>query len=442
MSFRLLQGLGTTEALADVFDDRALIAAMLQFELALARAEARLGVIPAHAVGPIAAAARNPDAFDIAAIEARARSTGTIAIGLVEGLTDKVRELDAPSAGFVHWGATSQDVTDTALVLCLARARPILEHHHQRLVDALRSLSDVHAGTPMLGRTLLQPAPPVTFGLKAAGWYAASMRGWTRVRSGFDEVQVLQFGGASGTLAALGDRGLDVSTELGRELGLALPEAPWHAHRDRLAALLVACGVYVATLGKIAGDVALLMQGEVAEAAEPGGGSSTLPHKRNPAGCAIAIAAAMRVPGLVASFLSGMAQQHERGVGGGHAEGPTVASVVQATGAALSAVQEVIENLSVDPARMRANIDTTQGLVFSERAMMLLAPTIGREAAYTLVENAATRARMHGGRFADALAALPEVTKILTPADLSTLEAPEEYLGMAERLRVQLLATR
>ena len=442
MSFRLLQGLGTTEALADVFDDRALIAAMLQFELALARAEARLGVIPAHAVGPIAAAAMNPDAFDIAAIEARARRTGTIAIGLVEGLTDKVRELDAPSAGFVHWGATSQDVTDTALVLCLARARPILEHHHQRLVDALRSLSDVHAGTPMLGRTLLQPAPPVTFGLKAAGWYAASMRGWTRVRSGFDEVQVLQFGGASGTLAALGDRGLDVSTELGRELGLALPEAPWHAHRDRLAALLVACGVYVATLGKIAGDVALLMQGEVAEAAGPGGGSSTLPHKRNPAGCAIAIAAAMRVPGLVASFLSGMAQQHERGVGGGHAEGPTVASVVQATGAALSAVQEVIETLTVDPARMRANIDTTQGLVFSERAMMLLAPTIGREAAYTLVENAATRARMHGGRFADALAALPEVTKILTPADLSTLDAPEEYLGMAERLRVQLLATR
>jgi 3-carboxy-cis,cis-muconate cycloisomerase len=439
MTFRLLDGLGTTDAFADEFSDRRVLAAMLQFEVALARAEARVGVIPALSIDAIAAAAADLDAFDPVAIAAAARSSGTIAIGFVERLTARVKELDAASAGYVHWGATSQDVTDTALVLCLARARPLLERHHEGLATALRALSDRHAGTVMVGRTLLQPAPPVTFGLKAAGWYAACERGWARVGSGFDEAIVLQCGGASGTLAALGDRGLDVAAELGRELDLRVPDAPWHAHRDRLAALLTACGVYVATLGKIATDVSLLMQAEVGEAAEPGGGSSTMPQKRNPAGCAIAIAAATRVPGLVASFLSGMLQQHERGVGGGHAEAPTVAAIVQATGAAVSAIQEVAENLRVDPARMRANIAATGGAVFAERAMMLLAPSLGREAARELVGRASREAIAGGRGFSESLAAFPEVSQRLTPADLATLDNPEAYLGVAERLRLRLL---
>ena len=439
MSFRLINSLGTTDAIADVFCDRSLVVAMLQFEVALARAEARVGVIPVQSVEAIAAAA-DPDAFDPAAIAAAARTSGTIAIGFVVRLTERVRELDPMSAGYVHWGATSQDVTDTALVLCLARARRILERHHDGLLDALRSLSDQYAGTVMLGRTLLQPAPPVTFGLKAAGWYAACARGGTRVREAFDEALVLQFGGASGTLAALGDRGLDVTTELGRELGLSLPDAPWHAHRDRLASLVASCGVYVGTLGKIATDVSLLMQGEVGEASEPGGGSSTMPQKRNPAGCAIAIAAATRVPGLVASFLSGMLQQHERGVGGGHAEGPTIVSVVQATVAALAAVQHIAEDLRVDHARMRTNIAATGGTVFAERAMMLLAPSLGRDTAHALIGRAVTDAVADGKTFVDALAAIPEVTKVLTHAELSSLDEPEAYLGVAERLRLQLLA--
>ncbi len=439
MSFLLIQSLATTGALSDVFCDRSVIAAMLQFEVALARVQARLGVIPGASVEAIAAAS-DPDAFDVAAIANGARTTGTIAIGFVERLTARVREIDARSAGYVHWGATSQDVTDTALVLCLGQARAILEQHHAGLTTALRSLSDRHAGTVMLGRTLLQQAPPITFGLKAAGWYAASMRGWARVQEAFDRALILQFGGASGTLAALGDRGLDVAGQLGAELGLAVPDAPWHAHRDRLAALLTACAVYVASLGKLAGDVALLMQPEIAEAAEPGGGSSTLPHKRNPAACAIAIAAATRVPGLVASFLAGMSQEHERGVGGGHAEAPTVASVLQATGAALAAMQHVAENLLVDPARMRHNLAASGGAVFAERAMMLLAPAIGRELAHALISGAAARAP--GTRLADALAANPDIANGLTPEDLATLDTPEGYLGVSERLRVQLLATR
>jgi 3-carboxy-cis,cis-muconate cycloisomerase len=441
MSFRLLDCLSTTDALSDAFCDRSLLAAMLQFEVGLARAQARLGVIPAGSVDAIVAAA-DPDVFDPAVLAAAARGSGTVAIGFVERFTARVRELDARSAGFVHWGATSQDVTDTAIVLCLARARPLLEADHHLLLDALRTLSDAHAGTVMLGRTLLQPAPPVTFGLKAAGWHAACARGWRRVDAAFDEALVLEFGGASGTLAALGDRGLDVAMELGRELGLGVPDAPWHAHRDRLASLVAACGIYVGTVGKIATDVALLMQAEVGEAAEPGGGSSTMPQKRNPAGCAAALAAATRVPGLVAAFLAGMPQQHERGVGGGHAEGPTIAAVVQATGAALAAIGRVAATLRVDPARMRANIAGTGGTVFAERAMMLLAPSLGRDAAHALIGKAAADSSAHGVKFADALAANPAVAQALTHGELSTLEDPAAYLGVAERLRLQLLATR
>jgi 3-carboxy-cis,cis-muconate cycloisomerase len=438
MTSRLLNTLGTTDAFEEVFSDRGVLAAMLQFEAALARAESRLGVIPAKAADDIAACSE-VDAFDTAAIAAGARASGTIAIGFVQALTARVRERDATSAGYVHWGATSQDVTDTALVLCLGQARPLLERHHGQLVKALRRLADEHAGSIMLGRTLLQPAPPVTFGLKVAGWYAACSRGWVRVGGAFDEALVLQFGGASGTLAALGDRGLDVANELGRELGLPVPDAPWHAHRDRLAALIAACAVYVGTLGKIATDISLLMQTEVAEAAEPGGGSSTMPQKQNPAGCAAVLAASMRVPGLVAAYLSGMGQQHERGVGGGHAEGPTISALIQATGAALAAMQHVAETLSVQPAKMGANITATGGAVFAERAMMLLARSLGRETAHHLVREAATAAAVNGQDFADALAAMPQVRQALTASEIGSLTDPNTYLGVAEPLRRRLL---
>ena len=225
---------------------------------------------------------------------------------------------------FVHWGTTSQDLSDTALVLCLAAAARILEADHARLARALRRLSETHKATVMLARTLLQPAPPITFGLKAAGWLAAASRGQARLKAAFREACVVQFGGASGTLAALGAAGPDVAKALAAELELPLPDAPWHAHRDRLAHLVGACGVYAGTLGKIARDISLLMQHEVGEASEPGGGSSSMPHKRNPAGCAIVLAAANRLPGLVSAFLSGMVQEHERGLGGWHAESSTI----------------------------------------------------------------------------------------------------------------------
>ena len=344
MSSRLIDSLATTDALAGIFSDRSLVQAMLDFEAALAGAEAKAGVIPASAAASIAAAA-SADGIDGAAIARDARASGTVSIPLVKALTARVHAADAESARYVHFGATSQDVSDSAMALAIGRARATLAADHDRLERGLRQLSDSHAGTVMLGRTLLQPAPPITFGLKVAHWVAALTRGWARINAAVDTAAILQFGGASGTLAALGDRGPAVSRALADDLGLRAPEAPWHAHRDRLAALVAACGIYTGTLGKIARDVSLLMQDETSEVAEPGGGSSTMPNKRNPAGCAIALAAATRLPGLVAAFLTGMVQEHERAVGGWHAEWPTIAAAIQTTGSALAAMVDVVGRL-------------------------------------------------------------------------------------------------
>jgi 3-carboxy-cis,cis-muconate cycloisomerase len=438
MGLRLFDSLASTEPLADLFSDAAMLAAMLRFEASLARVEARLGQIPASAAAAIERAA-DPAAFDSSAIARAARSSGTITQPLVEMLRARVRETDPDASTFVHWGATSQDVSDTALMLCLARAADVLASDHERLASSLKRLSDDHAATVMLARTLMQPAPPITFGLKAAGWYGAVSRSGARLTAAFRDACVLQFGGASGTLAFLGAQGPAVAEALARELDLRLPDAPWHSQRDRLATFVSSCGVYVGSLGKIARDVSLLMQFEVAEAAEPGGGSSTMPHKRNPAGCAVALAAATRVPGLVASFLSGITQEHERGVGNWHAEATTIVSVVQSAGAALAAVAGVIETLRVDAVRMRANIAATGGLVFAERVMMLLAPKIGREAAGRHIKEAMQAADRDRQSFVTALAAIPEVSAALSATELISLESPEAYLGSAEEFRQRLL---
>jgi 3-carboxy-cis,cis-muconate cycloisomerase len=422
MFTRLVESLAATERLSEVFSDASVLQAMLDFETALARAEARCGVIPANAVAPIADASR-AQGFDTAELARLSLRAGTPAIPVVKMLTARVRAIDPDAAGFVHWGATSQDVADTALVLLLRRARRILQTDHERTLAALRRLSEEHAATVMLARTLLQPAPPVTLGLKAAGWCAAVRRGWERVASRFDEALCLQFGGASGTLAALESRGLAVSEALTSELDLRLPDGPWHGYRDRLAALMAALSIYTASLGKIALDVALLMQFEVGEAAEPGGdgrgGSSSMPHKRNPTACMLTLASAKRVPGLLADFVAGMVQEHERAVGGWQAEWPLVYGIVQSAGVALESMAEVTEGLTVDVARMRANLDSTRGAVFAERAVLMLAPEVGREAARHRVEEAIQNSGM--------------------PPDLPGLGTPEEYLGSAEVFRRRLL---
>jgi 3-carboxy-cis,cis-muconate cycloisomerase len=440
MTGRIVDMLSTTEPLAEVFSDVSVIQAMLDVEAALARVEGRLGIIPPEAAGAIAAAA-SAGTFDAAALAREGRRSGTLVAPLVAALTGRVRATDANAARFVHWGATSQDIADTALVRLIGRARARMAPDHAQLSNALRVLSDRHAADVMLGRTLLQAAPPITFGLKAAAWLAGVGRGWSRLSAAVAEVSVVQFGGASGTLAALADRGLLVAEALARELDLACPEAPWHTYRDRLAAVVSACGIYTGLLGKVARDISLLMQTEVGEAAESGGGSSTMPHKQNPAGCALVLAAAARLPGLVSASVAGLVQEHERSAGAWHAEWPTSSEAVQTTGAALSAMAAVVAGLTVDPRRMRANLDATNGEIFAERVMMLAGPALGRDAAHAMLQDVVARSRAAREPIGRVLRATPELARVLSKEDLETIDDPAAYLGVAEALRRRLLAS-
>src|ERR1700722_1960096 len=253
----------------------------------------------------------------------------------------------------------------------------------------------------MLGRTLLQPAPPVTFGLKSAGWLAPVCRGGQRLQKAFSAASVLQFGGASGTLASLGDRGIPVAEALSAELGFGdSPPAPWHTQRDQLATLICACGVLTGSLGKMARDISLLMQSEVGEASEPGGegrgGSSTMPNKLNPTACSLTLAAAHRVPGLVASFLSAMVQEHERGIGGWQAGGAISAAAGRSARVANASMAEAADGLSVHPQKMRRNIENTKGAIFAERAMMLLGAKLGRDVAHKILDAAVRKSAEQG----------------------------------------------
>jgi len=444
MSARLIESLATTGPLAKLFSDRSILQAMLDFEVALARVQARLKIVPQSAADAIAAAAK-AEAFDVTVLADAMLRAGTAAIPLVKALTERVRAIDPLAAGFVHWGATSQDVADTALVLLLKRAQPFLESDIKRLENALHRLATEHQSTVMLGRTLLQPAPPTTFGLKAAGWLGAINRSHDRLDRKFAEASIVQFGGASGTLAALGDRGIAVGRALADELGLGFPDAPWHTHRDRLAELLSTCGVLTGSLGKMARDISLLMQGEIAEVSEPVGQgrgvSSTMPNKQNPIGCSLALAAAVRVPGLVATFLSAMVQEHERALGGWQAEWPAVAGIIQSAGLAVASMAEVAEGLIVDPVRMHANIEATRGVIFAERAMMLLGEKVGRDVAHKSLEEAARQSIAHGRSLVSVLEEMLEVTQHLDSATIRELDVPERYLGMADEFRVRQLAS-
>jgi 3-carboxy-cis,cis-muconate cycloisomerase len=443
MSVRLIDSLSTTQSMAELFSDESVLRAMLNFEVALARAEARTGVIPAMAADAIAVSAV-PANFDAASLAHASLRAGTLAIPLVKALTEHVRKTSPEAARFIHWGATSQDVADTAMSLLLRRAERIFTGDLLKMEKALARLSEQHKQTVLLARTLLQPAPPVTFGFKVAGWLGPLRRGRRDLQRGFDAAAILQFGGASGTLAALGDRGIAVAEALNAELEFGSPpQAPWHTQRDRLAALICACGVLTGSLGKMARDISLLMQNEVGEAAEPSGegrgGSSTMPHKRNPTACSLALAASNRLPGLVASFLSSMVQEHERAVGGWQAEWPIVAAVVQSTGLAIASMTEVVEGLSVNTARMRANIERTNGVIFTERAMMMLGSKVGRDEAHKILAAAAERTLDEGRHLADILAEMPEVTAHLDPGEIRRLETPAEYLGSAEAFRIAIV---
>jgi 3-carboxy-cis,cis-muconate cycloisomerase len=437
-SSRLLASLATTNELADLFSDQSVLTAFLQFESALSRVQAQLGLIPPSAADAIFRSAA-PTHFDAETISREARISATIAIPLVKAQSARVAAIDPVAGRFVHWGATSQDVIDSVMSLLLRRAKGILTRDHTRLAQSLRALSDAHAKTVMLGRTVLQPAPPITFGYKVAGWYGGVDRSWRRLETSFSDAVTLQFGGAVGTLAAYGRQGMALAAALAKELNLPLADAPWHAHRDRMGALVADCGVYTAALGKIARDVSLLMQPEVGEVSEAGGGSSTMPNKRNPAGSVLALAAAMRLPGLVAAFLAGMVQEHERAAGGFQAEWPIVSDVIETSGSALAGMVAAIDGLTVYPDRMRANLEATRGVIFAEKARMLVQPELGREAAENLLSEAAREALETGRPFRQVLRDRPEICSLLTAQQLDNIDCPEDYLGAAEEFRKRLM---
>ena len=418
---------------------------MLDVEAALAETEAALGVIPAAAAVRIREAAR-VDLYDCGAITSEGARSGNLAIPLVRHLTERVAHADADASGYVHWGATSQDIIDTALVLQMRDAIPLILAQFQRSADAAAVHARRHADTPMAGRTWLQHATPTTFGLKATGWLDALDRGACRVRSALEAVLVLQFGGATGTLAALGAHGPAITEALAARLGLAVPAVPWHAHRDRIASLACALGVTAGTLGKIARDLALLAQTEVAEAFEPRaegrGGSSTMPHKQNPVGASVAIAAAVRAPGLVATMLSAMPQEHERGLGGWQAEWDTLPALVSITAGSARVLAGALEGLVVDTARMRTNLDATRGLALSEAVTMSLASSLGRARAHAHVEAACRRAAAERRQLADVLSEDSVVAAVLDRAAIERQLLPEHYLGAARVFVERVLATR
>ena len=430
----LLDPLFGAEEVDTIFSDRACLQGMLDFEAALAAAEAREGVIPQTAADAIAVHCK-ADLFDLEALATSCGQAGNLAIPMVEQLTALVAKSDAQAARFVHWGATSQDAIDTGLVLQVRAAFTFIETDLSHLRGALEVLAQKHRATPMPARTWMQQAVPTVFGLNAASALDALGRHRARLRESKRRVLALQFGGAAGTLASLGTRGLDVARALSEELSLELPTVPWHAHRDRVAEAATTLGLLAGTLGKIARDLSLQMQTEVAEAFEPPregrGGSSTMPHKQNPVTCALILAAAQRVPALVSTMLASMPQEHERGLGGWHAEWQTLPEIVRLCAGALHRLAEVIRDLKVDPQRMRQNLELTRGLIFSEAVAAALAVHTGKAAAHKILEAASQKAIAENKHLREVLTADPEVARYLNPTQLGRLFDPLGYTGVA-----------
>ena len=390
MTGHLLARTLARNSFSDALGDEAYMRAMLAFECALAQSEVDCGVIPAQAATFIQAACSSLNISPVQ-LAAQGKLAGSLAIPLVKALTEQVRIADCRAASFVHFGSTSQDVLDTALALCIqpcmAEADRILEISIARLADHARH----NASSVMLGRTMLQPAIPITAGIKIARWATALSRCRIRIAQASARALCLQLGGPVGTLDALGAKRAQVRQEVARRLGLTETRS-WHSHRDEWLAFASSLAILVTTIGKIARDVALLSQTEVGEMLESAprkgvGGSSAMPHKRNPVSCMQAIAAAIRAPGLMATLLHAQGQEHERALGGWQAELPTLADLVETVGSALDSLERIADGLVVIPARMKQNLESLQGLVFSERLSRLLMQTMDRAAAQSQVDD-------------------------------------------------------
>jgi 3-carboxy-cis,cis-muconate cycloisomerase len=420
-----------SDAMRAVFDETTYFQRMLDVEAALARVQGRMGIIPADAAEAIVAAAKveNLHTEDLAA---SARNVGYPVVGLVGGLSKAA----GAAGGWTHWGATTQDIMDTATVLQVRDGLDLVETELRAILAALAAQADAHRDTVMAGRTHLQQALPVTFGLKCAVWAMPFIAHLDRLKQIRQRVQMVEFAGAAGTLASLGDRGIAIMEALAVELDLGAPLAPWHVCRDGLAEAVSFLGLVSGSLAKIATDIILLAQTEVGEVAEPyvagRGASSTMPQKRNPIASEYILAAARMVQGLVPVMQGAMAQDHERATGPWQAEALVLPQAFVLTHGALLHTRAIAGGMVVDAARMRANLNITHGLIVSEAVMMGLAPVLGRGEAHHVVKHACDVALTEGISLADALQRDAAVSARLDRSAIESLIDPAKYLGSTQ----------
>jgi 3-carboxy-cis,cis-muconate cycloisomerase len=429
-----------TPRMRAIFSDYALVSKYVEVEIALARAEARCGVIPAAAADEIAARA-NVDALDFDLLRQETDIVGYPILPLVHQVAKQCGE----SGRYLHWGATTQDIMDTAVVLQIRDALGIVESELRDLRGILARLATVHRDTPMAGLTHLQQALPVTFGYKVAVWLAMFDRHQVRLGELRPRVLVGEFAGAAGTLASLGDRGLDVQAALMTELGLGVPAATWHVARDGLAEVVNFLGLVTGSLGKVAYDTMLMASTEFGEVYEPfvkgRGASSTMPQKRNPISSELILAASKAVRQHAGLMLDAMIHDFERATGPWHAEWIALPESFVLTAGALHQAKFMLDGLEVDTARMRKNLGMSNGLIVAEAVMMGLAPYIGRQDAHDVVYAACRKVNESGGTLAQVLLAMPEVSSRLERELIERLTDPANYLGMAPQMVDRMLAS-
>jgi 3-carboxy-cis,cis-muconate cycloisomerase len=421
----------STAAMRRVFSDENRIQRYLDVEAALAKVQARLGIIPQAAADEIV---RHCDAaeYDLALLKQQTERIGYPVLPVVQQLVNKC----ANGVGeWCHWGATTQDITDTATVLQIREALDLVEAELVAISTALAKLARQYRDTPMAGRSNLQQAVPITFGFKAATLLSGFDRHRQRLKELRPRVLVGEFGGAAGTLASLGQDGLKVQEALMKELGLGQPAIAWHTMRDAFAETGGFLGLVTGTLGKIATDVKLMMQTEVEEVYEPfaegRGSSSTMPQKRNPISCNYILACTSMVRQNVAALLDAMVEDHERSTGPWEIEWIAMPEIFCLAAGALNQARFLLEGLEVDPARMRANLDLTRGLIVSEAVMMGLGPYLGRQRAHDLVYDICRKTITSRESFLDLLAADPEIARHMKRDALAKLVDPANYLGVA-----------
>jgi 3-carboxy-cis,cis-muconate cycloisomerase len=435
----LFKNMFNTAAMREIFSDRSLIEKYIETEVALAKAEAKCAVIPAEAAIEIAEKARF-DQLDLALMQQQTEIVGYPILPLVEQLSTMCGE----AGRYVHWGATTQDIMDTAVVLQIKAAFELIAGEIEDLRSILQELAQTYQHTAMAGRTHLQHALPITFGYKCAIWLAMFDRHAQRLQQMRSRVLVGEFAGAAGTLASLGDKGLEVQAEMMQLLGLAVPQTTWHVARDGLAEAVNFLALLTGSLGKIALDILLMMSNEIGEVFEPfvkgRGASSTMPQKRNPISCELIYACAKGVRQHAGLMLDAMIQDFERSTGPWQAEWIAIPEAFALTGSALAQAKFMLSGLEVCPDRMSQNLQLSNGLIVAEAVMMGLAPYIGRQTAHEVVYAACRLSFKEKLSLHAALMKDSKVTDKLSEAQLQQLTTPENYIGLAPQMVARALA--